>query len=57
MKDTTRRHIESTNLGPWEFTEPSLPTRKHVEAGSGSMQDLGFTYLGYIQNIRILSRE
>ena len=29
VKDT-RRSTESTNLGPWGFTEPGPPTSKHA---------------------------
>jgi hypothetical protein len=30
VKNTIRRSTESTNLGPWGFTEPGPPTSKHT---------------------------
>jgi hypothetical protein len=33
VKDTTRRPRGSSNLGPWDLTEPEPPTKEHAGAG------------------------
>ena len=34
-RDSTRRPTESTNLGPWRFTETEPPTKEYAGTGLG----------------------
>ena len=40
IKYTTRRHAQSTNLGPWRLTETESPSKEHAGTGPRSYTQL-----------------